>query len=95
MRTSRKAHVCCECGLPIRIGERHESSQGVWPGIGAKTFRTCMVCVWFRSRVEADEREIGCSGSESIPPFTGLLEAMGEAPVNRRGYGGVIRLEMA
>ncbi len=48
-RTARKEHVCCECGEPIRKGERHQYSSGVWDGAWG-SFRTCRTCVAIRER---------------------------------------------
>lgn len=77
-RTARKRHKCCECHMPINHGERYRDSFGVWPGLGAKHFRTCSTCVELRDRITAQEYEAGCIGVEATPPFTCLQEAINE-----------------
>lgn len=40
---ARKTHVCCECGKPIQVGDRHEIAVGKWDGTFDQ-FRTCCFC---------------------------------------------------
>lgn len=53
---ARKSHVCCECGSPIDIGEKHLRVSGVWEG-QFETFRMCKPCrdVWNEAVAEIDD----------------------------------------
>lgn len=48
MRTARKAHVCCECRGPIKVGSRFEYTSGKWDG-HFETFKTCGYCANLRA----------------------------------------------
>lgn len=47
--TARKQHECCECGEPIRPGERHEVAESLFDGRWSR-FRTCAPCLAIRER---------------------------------------------
>lgn len=44
---SRKPRRCCECSMPIAIGDRYENVFGVWDG-NANTYSTCLACADLR-----------------------------------------------
>lgn len=47
LRTARREHNCCECGVTIYAGETYEYASGVWEHKGA-SYKTCIVCAEFR-----------------------------------------------
>lgn len=51
--TARKPQVCCECGDPIRPGDRYEFVSGCWDGTWS-SFRTCLVCHEIRTRFSCE-----------------------------------------
>jgi hypothetical protein len=40
----RKDYECCECGVKLPKGTRHEYTQGIWGNLNLE-FRTCLECV--------------------------------------------------
>jgi hypothetical protein len=43
MVKARKPATCCECGDPIRPGDRYEVTSGKWDGEWS-SFKTCLPC---------------------------------------------------
>jgi hypothetical protein len=54
MRRAAKEHVCCECGVAIKPGERYEYMRGLWDNNGWTTFRTCAICREIRDHFACD-----------------------------------------
>ncbi len=48
-RKARKQHTCCECGDPIKPGDRYEYVSGCWDGRW-DDHHTCKTCVAIRER---------------------------------------------
>lgn len=48
---ARKRHKCCECGHPIKKGDRYELVTGLWDGDLWCRFKTCADCADMRSYV--------------------------------------------
>lgn len=74
---ARKQYVCCECGGKIEPKEQYEYVFGKW-GSYLDTYRTCMACVALRRKIELIEVGHGCYASDSVPPFTELIDAARE-----------------
>lgn len=49
----RKDYKCCECGVALPKGTKHEYVWGLWDG-SSGTYRTCLDCVAVRDRVSAE-----------------------------------------
>ncbi len=44
---AKKEYKCCECGEPIKPGQKHHAATGFWEGDWL-TYRTCMTCYRIR-----------------------------------------------
>lgn len=82
---ARKPCRCCECAQPIAVGEEYHRVKSLYDGHW-NTYRTCVVCQWFRARVYEAERKAGCGALESWPPHGELMKALSS------GHGGEIGL---
>jgi hypothetical protein len=50
---ARKSHTCCECRLPISVGELYEYTSGKWDG-RMDVHQTCLPCVEIRNTLGCD-----------------------------------------
>ena len=67
-RKARKEHKCCECGCPIKPGDKYQYSHGVWDGRWL-SFKQCNDCCDL-----AEAALLSCFDPEDGPSFTGLRE---------------------
>ena len=58
---SRKERICCECGIPIKKGEKYQSSHGRWDDRW-DTFDMCETC----AKIRADLTPSCCFGELKI-----------------------------
>jgi len=79
VKRSRKSHTCCECGKSIPSGSSYHRVEGIWPGSGPETFKTCLSCHELRSLVIQHEIESGYCRYGYTPPFGELFETAVEA----------------
>lgn len=71
---ARKPHKCCECRLPIVVGEEYMRCSGLWDGW--ETFRQHLHCYHFARRVNSGYEMMPsgiehCYSPSTVVPYSG------------------------
>jgi len=96
--TARKAYRCCECGDPIRPGERYERARWLFDGSWG-TEATCSTCVTIRNDHDCGEGWTHGDLYEQLADCYGYgvvngdddddeLDPMGPPPVEQQRHDG-------
>lgn len=76
LRTARKDHICCECDLGIKKGDKYEYTSGVWDGY-PDSFKTCLSCKEIRDHFSCDGWMYGHLWSDLEENFFPSMKAGG------------------
>jgi hypothetical protein len=60
VKKARKQHWCCECPVPIAVGESYHIFSGVWDDFAA-SFKTCALCTKARPDYESTLDPYDCA----------------------------------